>query len=579
MKNRKNRTTPDAAREAAAVARQSTGIAWWHYALGLFALLFIAFEVYAPALSGPFLYDDSYLPFLIPDVVNQPLKAWLGVRPLLMATYWLNYQTSALEPYAYHVVGLLFHILNSILAALIVRRFLEWTGAGGFPRSLLSVFSGALFLLHPIQTESVAYVASRSETMSVFFFLTAYLVFVYRKSPAISLGRTILILLFFAAACLTKEHTTVLPLLLLLTDYYFNPGFNFQGIRQNWKLYLPILLGGAIGVAAVARVLKNNPAAGFHIKGMTWHDYLFTQFGAVCSYLRLYLLPYGQNVDYDFPVSHNLWEHGAFIYLILLLAMGFLAWRYQRQYPLASFGFFGALILFAPTSSVVPIADVLVERRLYLPFICLLLITVELLRRWKTSQTTLGFTLAAILAAAAVLSYQRNHVWHDAIALWADTAEKSPSKSRPRFQLAFAYFQAGKCQDAIREYELTSKLDSADQRLFIDWALAYDCAQQPDQALAKLQQAARIEQNAHVYALMGMIHGKRGNNAEALGALEAAEKLDSNFEMTYVYRGNVYLGSGDSAKAAEQYQRALRINPANQPAQEGLAIATSKRNR
>jgi tetratricopeptide (TPR) repeat protein len=577
MKNRKNRAKNESAPGAVAVSPPRSGFVWWHYALGLFGLLFVAFEVYGPALNGQFLFDDSYLPFFVPSVVNEPLRVWLGVRPLLMTTYWLNYKMSGLDPYPYHVVGLLFHIVNSILAGLIVRRFLEWAGTAGTLRTMLSVFAGTLFLLHPLQTESVAYIASRSETMSVFFFLAAYAIFVYRRKVSIGILPSVLILILFGAACLTKEHTTVLPILLLLTDYYFNPGFRLEGIRRNWKLYVPILIGAAFGVAVVLRVLKYSPSAGFQLKGITWYDYLFTQFRSICIYLRMYLLPFGQNVDYDFPISHSLFEHWAIAYLAVLLALVFLALRYRREYPLASFGFLGYLILLAPTSSVVPINDALVERRLYLPFICLLLITVEFLRRWKTSRATLGMVLTAVVAIAGGLSYQRNHVWANGIALWSDATEKAPAKSRPRFQLAFAYYQAGQCPQAVNEYEKVAKLDSTDERLFIDWALAYDCAQQPDQALAKLQQAARITENAHVYSLIGLIHAKRGNATEALRALDTAEKLDPRFEMTYVYRGNVYAGMEDFVKAAEQYGKALTINPASQPAKDGLAMAAAQR--
>src|SRR3954447_4508380 len=90
--------------------------AWWHWAAGGFLLLLVAFEVYGPALKGEFLFDDSYLPFLT-NIADAPLKHWLGVRPFLMISYWLNYQSSGLNPYPYHVVNVLLHALNSLLVA------------------------------------------------------------------------------------------------------------------------------------------------------------------------------------------------------------------------------------------------------------------------------------------------------------------------------------------------------------------------------------------------------------------------------------------------------------------------------
>ena len=165
--------------------------------------MFVAFEVYGPALNGEFLFDDSYLPFLMTGVADAPLAKWLTNRPILMISYWLNYQWSALNPYPYHAVNVFLHALNSILAGLIVRRVLGWVGQSGWSREVFSVFAGALFLLHPAQTESVAYVASRSETMSVFFFLAAYGVFVYRLTASITTVRIVGVVALLGLACAT----------------------------------------------------------------------------------------------------------------------------------------------------------------------------------------------------------------------------------------------------------------------------------------------------------------------------------------------------------------------------------------
>src|SRR3954454_14404356 len=181
--------------------------AWWHYALGLLAVCVVAFEVYGPALTGPFVYDDVYLPFMNPVYLNQSLAFWANVRPLLMASFWMNYQTSGIEPYPYHWFNVLLHVFNAVLAFAIVRKFLGFAGESGWKREALAIFAGALFLLHPIQTESVAYVASRSEAMSILLFLSAFAVFLYRKSTAISVPIVIAILVLFGLAALTKEHT------------------------------------------------------------------------------------------------------------------------------------------------------------------------------------------------------------------------------------------------------------------------------------------------------------------------------------------------------------------------------------
>lgn len=389
-------------------------LAWWICAAFLF-VLYVAFEVYAPALNGEFLFDDEYLPFSRPELQTAPLRLWLGVRPFLMISYWLNYQVSGFEPFWFHVVNVVLHALNTLLVWLVVRRLLGRVGESGKRREFLAGFAAGLFLLHPVQTESVAYVASRSETLSIFFFLAAFTVFLYRAGHAVSLIRTVVVLVLFGIACSVKEHTVVLPGLLLLADYFFSTPYRLDGIKQNLKLYASIVVGSVLAVIAVWRVLSTADSAGFKIQDFTWYQYFFTQCRVIWTYLRLYLLPIGQNGDYDYPVSHTIFEQGAIVALFGLLAVTVLAWIYRKQFPLAAFGWLAFLLLLAPTSSVVPIRDVIVERRMYLPFIGLLLITLEFLRRWRVSSAPMGAVIALLLTVSAVASYQRNQVWSTAL--------------------------------------------------------------------------------------------------------------------------------------------------------------------
>jgi tetratricopeptide (TPR) repeat protein len=577
MKKEKNRRTAEKTRAAAAPAPST--FEWWHYALAIVLSAFTALAVYGPALRGEFLFDDSYLPFLDPRIADAPLlsRAWLGVRPLLMTSYWLNYHSAGLNPYPYHVVSVLLHALNAVLAWLIVRRYLRMVDPAGRLNEMLAVFAGLLFLLHPAQTESVAYVASRSEALSVFFFLAALAVYLYGRGKPIGWLRAFAVFVVFGIACTVKEHTVVLPALLALTDYYFTTPFSIEGIRRNWRLYLPVVLIGAAGIIGVIKVLQSAETAGFRVKEFTWYQYLFTQFRSIWLYIRLYVFPVNQNGDYDMAVSRSIVDHGAIFGLIGLLILAALAWRYRREYPLASFGFFGFLLLLAPTSSIVPIRDVAVERRLYLPFICLLLITVDLLRKSNLSKAVLAGVIGVVSLTAAVLTYERSQVWSSSLAFWTDVTSKSPNNARAWFQLAYAQWQAQQCVEAAGTYERVAKLQPLDEKLAVDWAHALDCANRPDEAVAKLNEAAKTTPNGHIYATIGMIHGKRRQYDEAIAALATAEKLDPAFEMTYVYRGNVMLGRGEVSSAINEYKRALAINPGNQTARDALAIAGQTR--
>jgi tetratricopeptide (TPR) repeat protein len=146
------------------------------------------------------------------------------------------------------------------------------------------------------------------------------------------------------------------------------------------------------------------------------------------------------------------------------------------------------------------------------------------------------------------------------------------------FQLAQAYYEHGECDKALPHYERSAALDSTDYRLFIDWGLAYDCLNQPEQALTKFKRAVSMKATAHAYSQIGMVYGKQRRNAEALDALATAEKIDPSFDMTYVYRAGVRISEGNPAAAMEDFRHALALNPRNQTARQALAMIEAQRN-
>ncbi len=391
MKSNKSKKSKRPAAAVATVESQSNPLLWI-YGASLIIALIAAFEVYGPALHGPFLLDDMPLPYMIPNAASIPLMGWLrNMRPLLMFSFWLNFQQSGAEStFGYHLVNLFLHFFNTVLIFLAVRKILSWASLEEANARILSFFAAGLFLLHPVQTESVSYIASRSETLSVFFVLAAFVVFLYRRTSALSIPRILCLLVLFVAAGLSKEHTAVLPALFILTDYYWNFEFSPSVIWRNWKLYVPIVIGVGIASVRILAILRNNPTAGFQMRDLPWSQYFFTECRVIWDYVRLFFVPLGQNLDPDIDISRNIMAHGAVFALAGLLIVSVLAWIYRRSFPLASYGWFVWLILLAPTSSLVPIRDPMAERRMYLPFIGLLFITLEILRRWKFSTKRSG---------------------------------------------------------------------------------------------------------------------------------------------------------------------------------------------
>jgi tetratricopeptide (TPR) repeat protein len=546
--------------------------AWVPYGFGFFAAFVCAFIVYSPSLEGQFVFDDLNMPFVNPNARSWPLSLWLGIRPLLMTTFWANLHLSnGVSTFSYHAVNVFVHACAAILLFFVLRRILEWANTPH--RDILAVFGASVFLLHPIQTEAVSYVAQRGEELGACLYFTAFCLFIYRKPGPISWPRALSIAALYGAAVITKEHTATLPALLLLTDYFFNPGYSFQGIKRNWRLYSLIAAGFLLALGLAYRYLRaDTGSVGFQLPDFNASQYLFTQFRVFFAYLLLFVYPLWQTIDYDFPVTKNLLDPGSLIALACILVLVVAAFRYRRRFPLAAYGFFAFGLLLLPTSSLLPIRDVITDRRLYLPMIGLLLVIIEALRRWNLRRTVLIATLSGVCLLLAVGSYHRNEKWNNAISLWADAVEKNPEKSRVQFGLAAAQFLAKKCGESIPHYQKAISLSGKpDYQLEMNLGLAEQCANHPAKAVAALKRSIEIQPSAQAWASLGLVEAHQGNLDASLEALNKAEAVKPNYVMTFIYRGGILQAANRIPEATQQFQHALDLEPGNEVAKGALA--------
>jgi len=542
------------------------GMPVWQLWLAPAAALALAIWAYSPALTGEFVFDDLHLPFMQQGATVIPLRQWLGLRPLVMFTYWLNLHQGGLDPFAYHAVNLVFHLIASSLLFFVLRRLLQWNSFAEPQRTTVSALCTAVFLLHPMQTEAVSYVAQRGESMGAMFFFAAWCLFLYRKRPAISWPVAAGVLVLYGAAVATKEHTVSLPAVLLLTDYFFGsdtPGIT--GIRRNWRLYVPIAAGAVVGSMLVARVISRDTASiGFNLKEFTWYQYLFTQWRVFFVYLGLFLFPVWQTVDYDFAVSRTPLDHGAIWALFAILLLSTAAFLFRKLYPLAAFGFLLFVVMLLPTSSVIPIKDVIADRRLYLPMTGLLFVLAELLRRFRYNRA-LGGVLILVLAAG---TFARNQVWASSLKIWEDAAAKAPNKQRVQFGLAVAEFRAGRCHQAVEHYRRAAEIEKPEYTLLMNWSLAYDCDHQPEQAIATMRESLSQNPSAPSWASLALLYARQAKVPEAMDALMKAQVLDPTYASTYFYRAKILQAMNQFPEAILNLKTVLQIDPTNGAARQ-----------
>jgi protein O-mannosyl-transferase len=568
MASKANKRTAAARAAPVRMPGPPTGGTNWAAVWVVLAGFAAAAAVFSPALDGAFVFDDHHLPFADPDAALMPASFWIGgVRPLLMASYWVNFQISGTQVFSYHVVNVGLHAVSATLLFFILQRLLS---ISDFRRTAFwpALAGSLLFLLHPLQTESVDYIAGRSELLSGLFVLAGWLLFLRGFEAAIGPLRATGILLCALSAVLAKESGVCLVLLLLATDFYWRPGGIDSLFRKRGFLYVPLLAGGAFAGFAILRRLERSGTAGFSGLATPW-QYALTETRAIAIYMRLFFFPVGQNVDWQLPIYHSARE--AWPYLLFLAALGAAIWWSYQRIRLASFGLLVFLLALSPTSSFVPINDSLAERRMYLPIAGLIASLIGITGNIRLDRRIQGAIAILALTLCGAASYARSRLWSSDLLLWQDVIDNNPRNARAYAGLGGAFMSRRECVDAAREYRKVVDLEGMNEISGRNLATAYECSAQNDKALATYRALIAVHQIPEAWNRIGYLEALKDHVDVSLAAFENALRLDPNNAVAYSYRGTGRLALGDSAGARADFRRALALDPANAVAAAGLA--------
>jgi tetratricopeptide (TPR) repeat protein len=434
----------------------------------LVGILVVAGTVaYWGSFSAPFVFDDIFTiqrnagvqfgDYLTPDLG--------GTRPVLYLTFALNYLAHGSSVWGYHLVNLTLHLLNGVLVFLIASNLIRRVVLHEATARTYAFLAAAFFVLHPVQTQSVTYISSRSETLSTFFYCLGVWIFVRIRESQIGLKWSLLLIVPFAVGILSKETVITFPVALLLIDFLFLSKADIRGVLGRWRFYMPFVIGGAIAsYFLITRILVGSIGPG--VQGqLPRGQYLVTQSKAIASYLRLVALPYGLNLDYDLPPGFDWSVIPSLILLGILIAA---AWQLRNRQPVVSFGLLWFFLTLLPTSSIIPLPDTMVEHRIYLPLAGLCMVFPFVLARLVPGNEAKAG--AAVLALLLIGTVQRNQVWADEIELWSDVVSKSPAKARPYNNLALAYANRARFDDAIKTFNrgLENVQGKVERRAFVE---------------------------------------------------------------------------------------------------------------
>jgi protein O-mannosyl-transferase len=432
---------------------------------------------------------------------------------------------------AQHAVNLLLHCLNALLVLILIKKI---TGNAD-----IANLSALLFAIHPMHVESVAWIAARSNLMYSFFFLLALIL--YHQWQDDRRWRTwTFMLLSFILALFCKVTAATFPLLLILFDWYKAGKIE----KKNALLYIPLFL---LSLCFIFTGVTSSAAFG-HITDMGQQYSFFQRIWIILHALWLYLskaiFPVSQSVIYLFP-----WKSGnslpsaciisGIITLVILGSLLIFGWKHRKKESGRAI-LFGLLFFLITISIVLPLKwsrTVLVaERYTYIPYIGffagMLLLAfhgMQNLGKWFT------FAVAVVISAMVVwfslLTWERNKVWKDPVALFSDVIEKNRSGA----ETSMGYYNRG--NEYLRQ-------------------------KQRDKALADFSEAVRVYPGyTEAWYNRGLVLYNLTRYPEAIHDFSEAIRLRSDYLSAYLNRGTVYRAAGDYELALADFTRAISISP------------------
>ena len=552
----------------------------------------LVFLIYSNTIHSPFVFDDRinikvnhYLRLTKLSLQDIRLAAFEGPsknRPIVKTSFALNYFFHQYNVMGYHLVNILVHLANGILLYLFVKTTLSLPVLRLTEKSQkwIPYFTALIWLVHPIQTQSVTYIVQRMNSMAAMFYLLS--IFLYTKARLAEL-KVKRILLFTGCiftgllAIGSKEIAATLPFFIFLYEWYFFQDLNYIWIRRRF-----FIIGGLLVFLAIAAFmyLGINPLdkllSSYEKRDFTLTQRVLTEFRVVIFYLSLFLFPHPSrlNLTHDFSLSNSMIDPvTTLLSIAATVGMVVLAFKLARKERLLSFcilWFLGNLVI---ESSVISL-EIIFEHRTYLPSMLLSLLFAMLIQRYlKPNQ--LRIPLVCILVVIfSFWTFERNSVWKSRISLWQDSMQKSMELPRPHHNLGFALVEEGRLDEAIEHYKaaLQVKPDYIKAHNSIGRALFKQGKNK--EAVEYFYEALKIKPDFEkAHSNLGLVLVSEGKIEEGIKHLSEALRIKPNYVQAHNSMGKVLLKQGKIKEAIEHLSKALQPGYADPFNNMGDALA------
>ena len=534
-------------------------------------LIAVLAAAYGNSLGGSFHYDDfhsivenphirtldnAWEFFFDPNLFSgDPDKSMY--RPALLLTYAANFWWGEYNVTGYHIVNLLIHVA----CALLIRAISVSVGAS----PIVSLASALVFGLHPLATEPVNYISSRSELMAAFGFMAAFWSYLrWRDSRSRTddippLGWYVASLVVFTIGLLSKSVTVSLPLILLLYERTRNRDVPWRSLAVYHVGYWVLICCYLMAMSNMLGQALGDPVRSLDAQ-------LWTQAKAAPFYGLLATMPVNLNVEHQFFESASMLEAVVAASLLLLVSVVVVGWRLLPQSGLLWAGWI--VLSLAPTV-LVPLNVLVNEHRLYLAMAGACLLAATACRRLPRAMAT-RWVLGLVLLCFGILSSIRNAVWDNELDLWKDAAERAPEMPRVHVHLGNALRETD-LSGASKSYRKALRIDRHHRaartnlgNLYIEAAtIAQDSSiaiRYYESAAAEYEKVLREDpEYAEALNNLGSAYMLLGRTDESMRVLRRSVEAHPNFADAFFNIGQLYVRLAYPRGAAEAFERSLEL--------------------
>jgi tetratricopeptide (TPR) repeat protein len=491
-------------------------------------------------------------------------------HPLTWLSHMVDCQLYGLHPGGHHLTNVLLHIATVIALFLVLRQM-----TGAFWRS---AFVAAVFGIHPLRVESVAWVSERKDVLSGLFFMLTIGAYVrYARHPW-SWGRYGLVVLLFAMGLMCKPMLVTLPLVLLLLDYWPLRRVESAGKLAMEKLPLLALSAASCAATLLAQTKAMMPTESFSL------PLRFANALVACKvYLDQMVHPAGLAVFYPFP--HVLSLRKAALAGALLAGLSVLAWAGRRKQPWLLMGWLWYLVMLLPVAGIIQVGEQAhADRYTYLPqigiYMAVTWLAAEWGAKWGMGRMALGGLMTAILAVLMVCAWKQTAYWQNSEVLASRALACTRDNYIAHLILGNAFVEKGRVDEGIAQFQQALQIKPAFVKARNNLGNALLRKGKVDEAIAQYQEALKIKPNlTEAHFNLGDALFQKGRADEAISQFQQALEINPGYAEARNNLGRTLCQKGRVDEGIAQFQQALEINPAFVEARNNLGNAFMEKGR